>query len=260
MDPGLEGADLHLELHVLLVSLLELLCPAGQTQGVPADDILDGIPVLPGLLQVLSRRLGFGFGGLQPLLPLGQLLTDRLIPVQHLLGGGGQSGEQGLGLGGGGGLHRLLLAQGLHLGGKAARVPAYLVRLGLLGGDLSLQGGGLRPDLIQTALPLGDLALDGAGPSLLGLQLPLEPVCVLQVVLNIGLQDLNSLLTLVGVGLTAHHLEADALGVHLLLAHLLGDGLGGGVETLHLRLDLPLLADGAFIVGLDLDASGADPV
>ena len=260
VDAGLQGAELHLKLHMLLISLLKLFGPAGQPQGIAADDIFNGVPVLPGLSQFLFGLLGLGLGGGKPLLTLGELLADCGVPVQHLLGGGGKGGEKGLGLGGGGGLHRLLLPQGLHLGGKAARVSAQLIGLGLLPGDLFLQSGDLPLDLIQTTLALGDLSLNGTGPPLLGLQLPLEAVSVFNVVLDVGLQDLDGLLPLVGVGLAAHHLKADTLGVHLLLAHLLTNGLGGGVEPLHLRLDLPLLANGVFIVGLDLDASGADPV
>ena len=134
MDAGGNGILLHLELDMGLLGGPGLLLPAVQAHGVAADDVQQGIPVLPGLGQLLP-----GPGGLLPghgelLLPLGQLLPHRLVPVQQLLGGGGQRGEQGSGLRGGGGLYGLFLPQGLQL---VPQGPGALTDLpaGLLGGS-----------------------------------------------------------------------------------------------------------------------------
>ena len=43
MDAGLKGALLHLELGMLLLGGLQLFMAGTQTQGVAADDVLDGI-------------------------------------------------------------------------------------------------------------------------------------------------------------------------------------------------------------------------
>ena len=251
---------IHAELDLLLLSGLGLLLPGLGAELVAADDIFQGLPVLPGLVQL---RSGGGFllpqAG-QAGLPGGQVLPDGLVPVQQLLGGGGQGGEEGLGLSGRGGLHRLLLPQGLQLPLEGAG-PAPLGLVGLTGG-LQLLFQGLHPggDLRQAGLPLPDLGGDGAGPALLGLQLLLDPVGVFQVALDLGLEDGDGPLALVGVGLPLLHLEADALGIHVLFPHLGGVALGGGIEGLQLGLGLLLLAEGLLIVGAELDPGGAEAV
>ena len=64
--------------------------PAGlQPQAVAVEHILKGIPVLPGLGQLLLGRVPALLKLAHPLLTGGQLLMHRLIPVQQLLGRGG---------------------------------------------------------------------------------------------------------------------------------------------------------------------------
>ena len=97
-----------------------LLFPALQPQGVAGDHVLDAVTLLPGLLQLLVRLPQVGAGKVQPFLQAAQLLAHRLVPVQHLLGGGGQGGEESLGLVGVGGLGGLLPPQRLQLLGQGA--------------------------------------------------------------------------------------------------------------------------------------------
>ena len=118
LDPGGQGVLIHPQAGVALLSLGGLLLPALQPQGVAGDHVLDAVPLLPGLFQLLVRLPQVGAGKLQPLLQASQLLAHRLVPVQHLLGGGGQGGEKGLGLVGVGGLGGLLPPQGLQLLGQ----------------------------------------------------------------------------------------------------------------------------------------------
>lgn len=90
----------------------------------------------------------------------------RLIPVQQLLGRGGQGGEQSLGLGGGGVFHRLLPAQLLQLSGQGACGADGLLGLPLFRGQLRRQGVQLAHQRPQTLLPLGNLApMESARPS-----------------------------------------------------------------------------------------------
>ena len=253
VDAGLEGVLLHLELDMALLGLLGLF-PAGlQPQAVAVEHILEGIPVLPGLGQLLLGRVPALLKLAHPLLTGGQLLMHRLIPVQQLLGRGGQGGEQSLGLGGGGVFHRLLPAQLLQLSGQGACGADGLLGLPLFRGQLRRQGVQLAHQRPQTLLPLGNLGADGVGPPLLLLQLPPDAVPVLQVVLDVGPEYRHGVFQSVGVGLPLHHLEADALGLHVLVPHLGGVLLGGGVEGLHRPLGLLLLADGVLVVGQGLD-------
>ena len=258
VDAALEGVFLHLELDVALLRLPGLLLPAVQPQAVAVDHVLEGVPILPGLIQGLAGLPLLCFEGLEPLLPGGELLPHRLVPIQQLLGGGGQGGQQGLGLGRGGGLHRLLLPQLLQLGGQGAGGAGGLVGLRLAGGQLGLELLRLRRQLVQPGPPLGDLGGNGARPALLLLQLPPDAIPVLQVVLDVGFQHGDGVLQAVGVGLPLHHLEADALGLHVLVPHPGGVPLGGGVEFLHRLLGLRLLAGGVLVVRRGLDGPGPD--
>lgn len=188
MDPGLQSVLFHLKLHMALLRLLGLLLPGIQPQRVAADDIFQRVPVLPGLFQL--RRSGFAGRPcfLQALLARREFLAYRLIPVVKLLGGGRQRGQQGAGLRSGGGLHRLLPAQLLHLGCQAPG-GARCFRSGLLPlceGFPELLHFGTQ--LLQAPAALVDLTADGARPPLLRFQLPPDAVGILQVVLNIGLQ------------------------------------------------------------------------
>ena len=176
----------------------------------------------------------------------------RLIPVQQLLGRGGQGGEQSPGSSGG--VSTVLLpAQLLQLSGQGACGADGLLGLPLFRGQLRRQGVQLAHQRLQTLLPLGNLGADGVGPPLLLLQLPLDAVPVLQVVLDVGPEYRHGVFQSVGVGLPLHHLEADALGLHVLVPHPGGVLLGGGVEGLHRPLGLLLLADGVLVVGQGLD-------
>ena len=260
MDPGGEGVLVHLELLVGLLGGVHLPLPGLGTHGIAADDVAQGLPLLLGLLEVGGDLPGHRMGGGELLLPGGELLPDGLVPVQQLLGGGGQGGEECLGLSGGGVLHRLLLPQGLQLALQGAGAAA-LVLVGLPGGgELALQRLSAFSDLRQPGPALVDLLRKGPGPALLLVQLPLDPVGVLQVALDLGLEHRHRPLALVGVGLALLHLEADALGLHVLLPHLGGVALGGGVEPLHQGLGLLLLADSVFIVGEELPAPRPDLV
>ena len=258
VDAACQRAFLHLELDVLLLGLPGLL-PAGfQAKGIAVYDVFEGIPVLPGLIQLLGGGLPLLFSLSEAAFTGGQFLPHGLVPVHQLLGRGGQGGEQGPGLGGGGGLHRLLLPQNLHLGGQGAGVPA-----GVLGGALPLpelgpEGLRLPDNTLQPFSTVLNLPGNAPGAALLGLQLPLEAVAVFQVILDIGLENGHGVLKTVGVGVPLHHLETDALGLHVLFPHLGGIALGGGIEGLHLGPGLRLLADGVFKIAQYLDGAGAD--
>ena len=119
-NAGGQGVLIHPQAGVALLGLGGLLFPALQPQGVARDHVLDAVPLLPGLLQLLVRLPQVGAGKVQPLLQAAQLLAHRLVPVQHLLGGGGQGGEESLGLVGVGGLGGLLPPQRLQLLGQGA--------------------------------------------------------------------------------------------------------------------------------------------
>ena len=260
MDPGGEGVLVHLELPVGLLGGLHLPLPGLGTHDIAADDVAQGLPVLFGLFEVGRDLPGHRMSGGELLLPGGELLPDGLVPVQQLLGGGGQGGEEGLGLSGGGVLHGLLLPQGLQLALQGTGAAA-LVLVGLPGGgELLLQPGSPGGDLLQAGAALVDLLRDGPGPALLLVQLPFDPVGVFQVALDLGPEHRHRPLALVGVGLALLDLEPDALGLHVLLPHFGGVVLGGGVEPLHQDLGLLLLADGVFIVGEKFSAVRADLV
>ena len=260
MDPGGEGVLVHLELPVGLLGGLHPPLPGLRTHGIAADHVAQGLPVLPGLGEVSADLLGHLVSGGELLLPGSQLLPDGLVPVQQLLGCGGQGGEQRLGLDGGGVLHRLLLPQRLQLTLESAGVAA-LVLVGLPGGgELPLQPGSPGVDLLHAGPPLVDLLRDRPGTALLLVQLPPDPVGVFQVALDLGPKHRHRPLTLVGVGLALLHLEADPLGLHVLLPHFGGVRLGGGIEALYQTLGLFLLPDGAFIVGEELSAPRPDLV
>ena len=94
-------------------------------QSIALGGVAPLVQRLLGLLLLLLRlgQLRLGGGGL--LLQFGQLPADGLIPVQHLLGGGGQRRAQGPGLGG------IRLGQGL-------AVPQALQLLLQLSGGLSV--------------------------------------------------------------------------------------------------------------------------
>ena len=186
VDAGSEGVLLHLELDVLFPRLLGALFAPVQPQGVAADDVLQAVPVLLGLVQGSPRPVPLGQGAAELILACGELLPHRLVPVHNLLGGGGQGGQQGLGLGRGGGLHRLLLPQGLHLALQSARGGGGLLGLGPALGQPAVQRLRVRQNGLQPRPLLLDLRPDAAGAALLLVQLPPHPVGVLQVVLDVG--------------------------------------------------------------------------
>ena len=76
--------------------------------------------------------------------------------------------------------------------------------------------------------------------------------------LDAALQHRDGRLQLVGLGLTALHLKAQAVGLQVFVSHLLRKLLGGGVGLLLGDLDLLLPADGFLVVGLQLDVVGPD--
>ena len=257
MDAGGEVPVLHLQLHVLLAGLPGLLFAGLQPQGVAADDILDGVPVLLGLPQLMGHLFGLGAGLLQALLPRLQLFGHGRGAALQLLLGGGQGGEQGPGLPCRGALHGLPLAQGLHLVGQGARAASGGVGVALPRLQLLPELAHLFHDAGKALPALLDLAADGLGPALLGLQLPLDALGVFLVVVHIGAQHRDGVFQAVGVGGALHDLKADALRLHILLPHLLGEGLGGGVERLHLLSGLLLLPHRVIVVREELDGAGA---
>lgn len=120
--------------------------------------VLHRVPLLPPPCQGLP---GLTLGGaplLQPAVQLPQLLAHRLVPVQHLLSGSRQGGEQGLGLGGGGRLHGLLLPQFLQLPCQGPGRLGRLLGLLALAPQLLPHPSQLVLDFGQPLLPLADLA------------------------------------------------------------------------------------------------------
>ena len=74
--------------------------------------------------------------------------------------------------------------------------------------------------------------------------------------LDAALQYGDGRLQLVGLGLPALHLKAEAVRLHVLLPHLGRIGLGGGIGFLLGHSSLLPLAGGLLIVSLQLDIAG----
>ena len=249
MDAGAEGSVLHLQLPPALLGLFRPALPGLDPEGMAADDIAQGIPVLSGLLQLGGGGLGLLLQSPEVLLTLGQLPAHRAVPVHQLLGRGGQGGQQGPGLGGRGRVHILPPAQLLQLLGQGAGALGDIGGLLLLPGQSLLPRPGIGQDLLQPLLPLPDLGGDRTGPALLLLQLPADPPGVFQVVLDAAFEHGDGALQPVGVGLAAHHVKSGLLRLHVLLPHLGGELLHPGVERLHRLAGVLLLPDGPLTVG-----------
>ena len=124
-DAGGQGVLLHLCLHVGLFAALRLLPALLLQQGIALGGVA---PLVQGLLCLVLLSLGLGqlgLGGGGLLLQLCQLPADGPVPVQYLLGRGGQGRAQGTGVGG------IRLGQGL-------AVPQALQLLLQLSGGLSV--------------------------------------------------------------------------------------------------------------------------
>ena len=141
-DPGNQGVFVHFKADMALSGLLRLLFPPVQPQGVARDHVFHRVPLLPGLLKLLHRGGRLRRRRRLPPVQLTELLTHRPVPVHHLLGGGGQSGQQGLGLMGVGRFDRLHPPQLLQFPGQSPRRAQ-----GLLGGGVLLLR--LSPGLFQ---------------------------------------------------------------------------------------------------------------
>ena len=153
-DPGGQGVFVHFKADMALSGLLRLLFPPVQPQGIARDHIFHCVLLLLRLPQLLLCGGGFRSRLLLPPVQPAELLAHRLVPVQHLLGGGSQGGQQGLGLMGIGCLDRLLPPQLLQFLSQSSRRAQ-----GLLGGGvllLRLFSGPfqLLVDLCQTGAPL----------------------------------------------------------------------------------------------------------
>ena len=260
LDPGGQGVFLHLQLHLAVLHLLRLF-PAGfGPEAVAVDDVLGGVPLLHGVVVLLLGGADLLFRLVQPLLQFMGLPADGLVPVQHLLGGGGQGGQQGLGLGGVGGAQILPLPQLLQFPGQSARRAGGLLCLTALGGQLLPGALQLTLDLLQPPAALVDLGGQGVLPALLLLQVALQPLGRLQIVLDVAFQHGDGRLQLLGGRLPALHLKPEPVRLHVLLPHFLRVALGGGVGLLLGGPGFGLLAGGLLVVGLHLDGVGPDPL
>ena len=219
-DPGGQGVFVHLEADMALSGLLRLLFPPVQPQGIARDHIFHCVPLLLRLPQLLLRGGEFRSRLLLPPVQPAELLAHRLVPVQHLLGGGSQSGQQGLGLMGIGCLDRLLPPQLLQFLSQSSRRAQ-----GLLGGGvllLRLFSGPfqLLVDLCQTGAPLRNLAGEAVLPPLPLLQFLPDAGRILQIVLDAAFQHRNGGLQLPDRGLPALNGKAQPVSLHLFFPHL----------------------------------------
>ena len=257
-DAGIEVVFVHLQAAVLLLGLVQLPLPGLEAHLVAADDVSGRVPVLGDLVQLLPGAVQrFSRLGRLVLLLL-ELLAQPFLPVVQLLGGGGQGGEQFLGLPGGGGLQPLPFLEALQLIVQGARRAQNL--LGALGQrvDFFLTGGHVPLDLVQTAAALLDLGGDGPGPALLLLQLLTDALGVLAVVLDVVFQQGDAVFT--GVHLLVHAglLSPQLLRLDVLVPHLPRQLLAFGIQPLYLGLGLVPLTDGGVQVRAQLHAAGPD--
>ena len=227
---------------------------------VAADDVFGRVPVLSYLVQFL---LGGGqrlprLGG--PVLLLLELLAQLLLPVIQLLGGGGQGGQQLLGLPGGGGLQPLPLLEALQLLIQRARRAQHLPHAVRQGVDALLAGGHVPPDLLQAAPALLDLGGDGARPPLLLLQLLADALGVFAVVFHVVLQQGDAVLAGVDLLVQAGLPSPQLLGLDILVPHLLGQRPALGVQPLHRLPGLVPLADGPLQIRLQFHPGGPQPL
>ena len=227
---------------------------------VAADDVFGRVPVLSYLVQFL---LGGGqrlprLGG--PVLLLLELLAQLLLPVIQLLGGGGQGGQQLLGLPGGGGLQPLPLLEALQLLIQRARRAQHLPHAVRQGVDALLAGGHVPPDLLQAAPALLNLGGDGARPPLLLLQLLADALGVFAVVFHVVLQQGDAVLAGVDLLVQAGLPSPQLLGLDILAPHLLGQRPALGVQPLHCLPGLVPLADGPLQIRLQLHPGGPQPL
>ena len=184
---GGEGVLLHLQLHVGIPGLVPLLLSGVHPQLVALDHVFNRVPLLHGVVIVPLGGTGLFLSLLQPALQLVGLPADRAVPVHNLLGGGGQGGQQGLGLSGPGGAQVGLTAQLLQLLGQGPRRAGGLLRLPALGGEGGAPLLQLGLDLGQARFPLVNLLRQGALPALLLLQVGPDALGGLQVVLDAAL-------------------------------------------------------------------------
>ena len=175
-DPGIQVVPLHGQLEVGLVGGLLPLLAALHPQGVALDDVVRGGGLVLSLLQLPLHSAAVPPGcvvlGLQAL----QLLIHRPPALLHLLHGGGQGGEPGPSVGGGGHRQSLPGPEALGLLSGAARAPGRLSRLLQQDLQLPLQVAGPAGDVLDAAALIRHLLPDGLAAAVLVRHLPLQHV------------------------------------------------------------------------------------
>ena len=150
-----------------LLGLVRFALPGLAAHLVAADDVAHRVPLLQGLVQLPPQRLA-GLLGLPDLvLLLQQLLAHLLVPVVEFLGGGGQGGQQLLGLPGGGALQPFPLLKDSQLLSETARRAQGLLRLAIQVLQLAPAILHFFLKLLHPGLALGDLPGNGARPAFL---------------------------------------------------------------------------------------------
>ena len=259
-DAGGKGVFLHLEPALAFFRVGGALFPGLAANLVAADDVFDGIPLLRGLGKLLLK--GVSAGTCLPDAPVlpGELLAQALVPVEELLGGGGQGGEQLPGLQGGGAAQPLPLPQGGELFVEGAHALQQLLGARLQCGKLVPGGAHIRLKALQTIPALRNLVGKGAGAALLLLQLAAQALGVLGVILDVVAQQGDGILVLAGGAIRCAQGLPQALRLQILLLHFAGAGLLGGVELVPLALCAGKVGLGGLKVGVELGAARAQPL